>query len=79
MAENRKYTEAQKKSARKWDAANLDRISIAVQKGHKDIIKAHAEAHGESVNGFINRAIEETMARDSGAPGSSEIEQGVRQ
>ena len=72
MPESRKYTEAQKQSDRKWDAANLDRISIAVPKGHKEAIKAHAEARSESVNGFINRAIEETMQRDNGAPGASE-------
>ena len=72
MPESRKYTEAQKQSARKWDAANLDRISIAVPKGHKEAIKAHAEARSESVNGFINRAIEETMQRDKAAPGASE-------
>ena len=71
MPEARKYTEAQKQSARKWDAANLDRISIAVPKGHKETIKAHAEAHSESVNGFINRAIEETMERDNAVPGAS--------
>ena len=71
MPESRKYTEAQKQSARKWDAANLDRISIAVPKGQKDAIKAHAEAHSESVNGFINRAIEETMQRDNAASGAS--------
>ena len=68
MPEPRKYTAAQKQSARKWDAANLDRISIAVPKGQKDTIKAHAEARGESVNGFVNRAIAETMERDNGAP-----------
>ena len=68
MSESRKYTEAQKQSAKKWDAANLDRVSIALPKGKKDTIKAHAEARGESVNGFINRAISETMERDSGAP-----------
>ena len=68
MPDSRKYTEAQKQSARKWDAANLDRISIAVPKGQKDTIKAHAEARGESVNGFVNRAIAETMERDNGAP-----------
>ncbi len=67
-----KYTEARKEGNRKWDAANLDRISIAVPKGKKDVIKAHAEAQGESVNGFINRAIDETMERDSAAPAASE-------
>ena len=64
MPDSRKYTEAQKQSARKWDAANLDRISIAVPKGQKDTIKAHAEGRGESVNGFVNRAI---AAGDYGA------------
>lgn len=60
----RKYTDARKENNRKWDAENLDRISIAVPKGKKNTIKAHAEAHSESVNGFINRAISETMERD---------------
>ena len=68
----RKYTEAQKKSAQKWDAANLDRVSVAMPKGKKDIIKAHAEAHSESVNGFINRAIDEAIERDESAPVGSE-------
>ena len=68
----RKYTEAQKKSAQKWDAANLDRVSVAMPKGKKDIIKAHAEAHSESVNGFINRAIDEAIERDKSAPAASE-------
>ncbi len=65
MSESRKYTNAQKQSAKKWDAANLDRLSLALPKGSKDTIKAHAEAHNESVNGFIGRAISETMERDT--------------
>ena len=68
----RKYTEAQKKSAQKWDAANLDRVSVAMPKGKKDIIKTHAEAHSESVNGFINRAIDEAIERDESAPAASD-------
>ena len=35
-----------------------------MRKGNKDIIKAHAENNGESINGFVNRAIDETMERD---------------
>lgn len=61
----RKYTEAQKQSAKKWDAANLDRLSIALPAGSKDKIKAHAQTMGESVNAFIGRAITETMERDA--------------
>ena len=47
-------------------AANktYDEIKIRVPKGQKDLIQAHAEAQGESTNGFINRAISETMERD---------------
>lgn len=61
-----KYTEARKEGNRRWDAANLDRLSIALPKGEKDVVKAHAESRGESVNGFIKRAIDETMSRDKG-------------
>lgn len=59
-----KYTEARRDGNRKWDAANLDRVSLAMPKGRKDIIKAHAESKGESLNAFINRAIDETMERE---------------
>lgn len=48
-----------------WIADKLDRINLTVPKGEKTIIKAHAQAMGESVNAFINRAIGETMARDT--------------
>lgn len=63
----RKYTEARKDGNRRWDAANLDRLSIALPKGSKDEIKSHAEKHGESVNGFISRAISEAIERDNAA------------
>lgn len=60
-----KYTEARKDGNRRWDAANLDRLSIALPKGSKETIKSHAEKRGESVNGFIGRAISETIDRDN--------------
>lgn len=56
-----KYTEARRDGNRRWDANNLDRVSIAIPKGKKEIIKAHAESNGESINSFISRAIDETM------------------
>ena len=67
---NMSVSEAQKKASIKY-LEKLDEIRIRMPKGQKDIIKAHAEAHSESVNGFINRAIEETMERDKAAPGAS--------
>lgn len=69
----RKYTEAVKQSNRKWDAANLDRLSIALPAGSRDKIKAHAQSQGESVNGFIGRAISEAMARDQAVSNNRDI------
>jgi hypothetical protein len=48
-----------------FNAEKYDRISLMVKKGEKETLKAHAEKHdGGSVNGFIQRAIRETMERD---------------
>ena len=60
-----KYTEKKKVSNQRWDSKNLDRVSLALPKGKKDTIKAHAEKMGESVNKFISRAIDETMEQDN--------------
>ncbi len=51
----------------KWIAEKLDRVNLTMPKGQKDVVKAHAEAQGESLNAFINRAIDETMERDNAA------------
>lgn len=59
-------SKAQQKAVNKYMAANYDRINLTVPKGKKDTIKAHAEARCESVNAFINRAIDETLRRDKG-------------
>lgn len=64
-------SKAQQASVNKYVKANYDRINVTMPKGQKEVIKAHAEAHSESVNGFINRAISETMERDNGAPAAS--------
>ena len=73
---SQKYTEARKQGNKKWDAANLDRVSLVMPKGRKDIIKAHADAYGESVNGFINRAIDHEMERDNTAPAAEKESEG---
>ena len=57
-------SKAQQRATNKWIAKAYDRINLTVPKGQKERLQAHAEAHGESVNGFINRAISETMERD---------------
>jgi uncharacterized protein (DUF1778 family) len=48
----------------RYNDKTYDRINLVVPKGNKELIKAHAEAHGESTNAFINRAIAEAIERD---------------
>ena len=48
----------------KYNKANLKRIPLDVQREEYNRIKAHADARGESVNGFIKRAINAQMASD---------------
>ncbi len=57
-------SKAQQKAVAKYMKNNYDNYQIRMPKGKKDIIKQHAEQHGESLNGFINRAIDETIERD---------------
>ena len=57
-------SKAQQKAVNKYMKQNYDRINLTLPKGKKTVIQDYASAHGESVNGFINRAIDETMARD---------------
>ena len=53
----------------RYNAKAYDEIKVRVDKGHKGEIQAHAAALGESLNGFIGRAIDEAMERDgSGGP-----------
>ena len=46
-----------------FNANAYDRINITVPKGQRDVIKAHAERLGESVNGYIWRLIKEDMEK----------------
>lgn len=65
-------SKANQRAVNKYKKNNYDRIEITAPKGRRDEIKAHAEAQGESVNSFINRAISEAMERDGAAPAASE-------
>ena len=56
-------TEAQKR-AQKAYISKAALIQLRTTPEIKEQIKAHAEAHGESVNSFIIRAIAEAMQRE---------------
>ena len=59
-----KRTEAVDKAIRKYESEKIDKILVRVPKGKKAVIQDYAASHGESVNGFINRAVDEAMERD---------------
>lgn len=53
-----KTSDAKLRANKKWQDKNLDRITVSMKKGQKDIIKNIAAENNESINAFINRAIE---------------------
>ena len=60
-------SKAQQKAVNKYMKKNYDRVNLVMPKGRKDALRAHVEKNGESLNGFINRAIDEAMERDEQA------------
>ena len=56
---------AHTKAQNKYMTKAYDRFNLFFPKGEKDKLRAHAEARGESLNGFINRAIREALERDN--------------
>lgn len=61
-------SKAQQNATNKWIAKAYDRINLTVPKGRKEEIQAFAAQTGESVNGFINRAIGEAMGESPQQP-----------
>ncbi len=58
-------SEARKKANAKYNAKAYDRIEIKVIKGRKAVLQSFAASKGESLNAFVNRAINETIERDA--------------
>lgn len=51
--------EARARAVAKYEKANYDKVLVRLPKGKKEKI----EATGQSVNGFINKAIDEKLER----------------
>lgn len=67
MADSEKKVSAAQRRATEKYLEKFDEMRVRVPAGQKELVKAHAEVQGESLNGFINRAIAETMERDNAA------------
>lgn len=57
------FTEARARANKKYISQFVE-TKIRMTPERREEVRAHAESRGESLNGFINRAIDETMERD---------------
>ena len=58
-------TFAQKRAVAKFNAVRYEQILVRVRKGKRAAIQKHAQARGESMNAFVNRAIDAAMEREA--------------
>ena len=58
---------ASTRAKNKYNAKVYDSLRIVVPKGRKEAIQAVADAQGESLNGFVTKAVDERMERLSAA------------
>lgn len=58
-------SEARQRANAKYNKKAYDRLEMKVPKGKKAEILSHAEKQGESLNKFLNRAVENQIAIDN--------------
>lgn len=58
-------SEARKRANAKWNKKAYDRLEIRVPKGSRESIVAHAKQRGESLNKFLNRAVNNQILMDN--------------
>ena len=62
--EKPKISQAQQKAVKKYINSHYDRIEITAPKGFRQKVQDHAAAAGESVGGYIKKAVEDRMEAD---------------
>lgn len=60
-----KNSQARIAANKRYSDKAYDRINIAIPKGRKKIIRQAAERAGQSVNAYVQQAIQERMQRES--------------
>ena len=66
------YSEAMQRAIKKYETEKIDKVLLRMPKGKKESIQEHVSQTGESVNSFINRAIDEAIERDQASKENSE-------
>ena len=64
MSEESKISKAQQKEVAKYMKKKYEENKNRVEKGKREIISQAAEAAGESVNGYIKKAVDQRMEQD---------------
>ena len=57
-------SEARKKANKKWDAANMQNLSVKVRRDYADQIRAKCAEKGTTVGTILRKALEEFMKED---------------
>ena len=57
-------SKAQLRATANYELKKYDKVLLRMDKGKKDMIQAYANDKGESLNGYIMKAIAERMERD---------------
>ena len=60
----RGFTEAQARAHKKYISQFVE-TKVRMTPERREEVRTHAESRGESLNGFITRAIDETMKREA--------------
>lgn len=66
MQDKKTVSDAQKRAHRNYMSKFVE-VKVRMTPERRTTVQEHAAAQGESTTAFINRAIDETMQRDSGA------------
>lgn len=61
-----KVSKAQQRATAKYVRNNYDRMEIKVPKGKKQAIQDVAQAQGESLNGYVKKAVKGQIKADTG-------------
>ena len=57
-------TVAENRAIKKYEQEKIDKVFVRFPKGKKEQIQRHVANTGESINGFINRAVDQTLSSD---------------
>lgn len=56
------------KASNKYNAKAYDRVSLMLPKGKKETVREYAESKGLSLNGYINKLINDDMKAGQAEP-----------